>query len=242
MVFLICFWFFTNNISFWESWTNSSKQVTESLRLEDKFSNKVNDIAFYFCNDWLELKKLTTSLEINMRPGEEKEICTVFANKSDAPMEIIEWFTNWRLDKPNDKFSSILCDVDITWKNKFSELVTTPYDYNLSLSGKELEVKKVSIKIPKNQTGAIYLCRMFKIKWNLQLAKSWSMFNIEVVKKMPIQINITWDTYNNSLLANLKWTISESTNIIIKIAIWAIWLRLIAVIVSTTHRKKKHKH
>lgn len=240
---LLCFWFISNGVSLGQSSTQANsweyKQVTESLELTTKTSNNINDVSFYFCNSWLEYKDLTTFLELNIGPWKTQEICMVFTNKGDENFWIIAWFTTWKTSKPSDKVYDILCETNITWKNIFSSLIQGKYENEFTLSSKEIKVKKFSIKIPRNMTWSIYSCGMFKIKWNLQKALSWSMFNIEVVKKMPIQINITWDIYKPWLIDSIK----NNKQTLLKIIIWIIWLRLIISIIqhiSKTKKQKKH--
>ncbi len=240
---LLCFWFISNGVSWWQSsiQTNSweYRQIIESLDLTARTSNKINNVSFYFCNSWLEYEKLTTFLELNIRPWETQEICTVFANKSDEVFWIIDGFTTWNISKPSDKVYDILCETNITWKNIFSSLIQGKYENEFTLLGKEIKVKKFSIKIPSNMTWTIYSCKMFKIKWNLQKASSWSMFNIEAVKKMPVQINITWNVYHYSILETMT---NNKQNILkwFTIIIW-LWLIISVIQVSTKKHKKSHK-
>jgi hypothetical protein len=108
------------------------------------------------------------------------------------------------------------------------------------LTSKEIKVKKTIIKVPRNAKWSILACRMFKIKWNLQEAGSGSMFNIEVVKKMPIQINITWEVYN-WWIDNITYYIADNKENILKWFIAIIWLRLLVSIIQS-FSSKKHNH
>lgn len=236
---LLCFWFISNGVSWGQSSPQANgweyRQVTESLKLTARTSNNINDVSFYFCNSWLEYKNLTTFLELNIRPWKTQEICTVFVNTSDKSFWIIAWFTTWKISKPSDKVYDILCETNITWKNIFSSLIQSKYENEFTLLGKEIKVKKFSIKIPSNMTWSIYSCEMFKIKGNLQKASSWSMFNIEVVKKMPIQINITWST-------STYWPLENITNNRQSIAKWMIIIIWFWLIISTIKASYSQKH
>ncbi|MFZ2151052.1 MAG: hypothetical protein WAZ12_01940 [Candidatus Absconditicoccaceae bacterium] len=236
---LLCFGFISNGISFGQSQSGEYKQVTEALQLTARTSNKINEVSFYFCNSGLEYEKLTTFLEINIRPGETQEICTVFANKSDEIFGIIDGFTTGKISKPSDKVYDILCETNITGKNTFSDLIQGGYENEFTLLGKEVKIKKFSIKIPKNMTGSIYSCKMFKIKGNLQKAASGSMFNIEAVKKMPVQINITGNVYHYGLLE----TITDNKQSLLKgfMIIIGLWL-IVSIIQSSSKKKHQQSH
>jgi len=245
IVLFLCFGFIISCSSLAQSWTIQNnwdyKQLIESLEIWNTVSNKINNISFYFCNSWLEYKNLTTFLEMSIRPGENKNICMIFVNKSDEKFDIIAGFTKWNISNPSDRVFDIICETDITWKNTFSNLIQNSYKNEFPLSGKEIKIKNFSIKIPQTMSWIIYSCSMFKIKWNLQTTAWSSMFNIETAKKMPIQINITWNVYrywpieiiSNNMQNILKWFIT---------IIWVLLLISIIQMVSKTDNKKYKKN
>lgn len=239
IVFFLCLVFIANSFSFSQSSTIQNnwdyKQLIESLEIWNTISNKINNVSFYFCNSWLEYKNLTTFLEMSIRPWESKNICMIFANKSDEKFEIIAGFTKWNISNPSDRVFDIICETDITWKNTFSSLIQNSYENEFFLSGKQIKIENFSIKIPPTMSWTIYSCWMFKIKWNLQTGAWSSMFNIETVKKMPIQINITWDIYK-------YWSIEIITNNIQNILKWfiiIIWLLLFISVIQIVSKKDK---
>lgn len=241
VIFLLCFCFVISSHSLWQSLATSGEimiQKQETLNIQKDKMNKMERIVFIFCNSWFQTNQ--SKLEIKSRPWEHKEICIIFGNKNTEKVDIIMWFPNWW----EEKKWKILCNADITWKNQITNLMNEKSKANLyfSLAPKEQVIKKFYIKIPDTQTWNIFWCWSFKIKWNLQLASSWGMFNIEIVKKIPIQINITWSIYQYQWIDDLNYSITDNKENILKWFIAIVWLRLIISIIQSASKKKHSKH
>jgi len=243
VMFLLCLGFVFNNISFWQSWASNSwniytweyKQVTETLLPQWEAMDKIQKIAYYFCNSGLKDR-----LELQSRPGQRQEICVIFGNKNTETVEIIFWFPDWWTNKN----WAVICSADLTWKNYITSLMkkTSQSDFYFELMPKQQLIKKFYITIPQNQTWNIYWCWSFKIKWDIQKAKTWSMFNIEIVKKATINIQVTWSVYNYWLIDNIQTTIIDNKNNILKWLILIIGIRLVISTIQSISKKKHTKH
>lgn len=221
------------------------KEVIEKVGFDtwDNPMDRVQKIANYFCNNWFQkIEDLEKNLEINIEAGEEQELCLLFANKNQQEVNIILWFPDWR---KKYKTWAIVCDINLTGESVISNLFIKPKksDFIFSLKPDEQVIKKFTLRIPKNKTGSIIWCASFKIENDIQKAKTWNMFNIEVVKKATIEINITWSKINNyQRLDDTKYLIKDNKQLILKIITWIILLRLIISIIEQIKKKKHHKN
>lgn len=243
-MFLLCFWLIYN-ISLGQSWTTPTstgnaytwelKEAKETLKLQQDTIEKIERIAYAFCNDGI-LKEETN---MTARPGERKEICVTFGNKNPENVSIIFWFPDWTINQN----WNILCNANLTWTTYIKNLLKGDAisDFYFDLGPKQQTVKKFYIAIPKTQTWNIYGCASFKIKWNLQKAASWSMFNIEIVKKATINITITWNVYNYWLLDDIKYSITDNKQTVLKGLVAILGLRLVVSIVQSSFKKKHRK-
>ncbi|MFZ2151050.1 MAG: hypothetical protein WAZ12_01950 [Candidatus Absconditicoccaceae bacterium] len=226
----------TTQASTGNAYTGELKEAKETLKLQQDTMEKIERIAYAFCNDGI-LKEKT---EITARPGERKEICVTFGNKNPESVNIIFGFPNGTIDKEG----RILCDVDLTGNTYIKSLLKgdTKSDFYFDLMPKQQIVKKFYIAIPKTQTGNIYGCGSFKIKGNLQKAASGSMFNIEIVKKATIDISITGNIYNYGLLDDIKYAIADNKQNILKGFIIVVGLWLVISIIQSSFKKKHRKN
>jgi hypothetical protein len=119
---------------------------------------------------------------------------------------------------------------------------TSQSDFYFELMPKQQVIKKFYITIPQTQTWNIYWCWSFKIKWDIQKAETWSMFNIEIVKKATINIQVTWSVYNYWLIDNIQTTIIDNKNNILKWLILIIGIRLVISTIQSISKKKHTKH
>jgi len=244
-MFLLCFWLIYN-ISWGQSSTTPAstgntytweyKEAKETLQLQQDTMEKIERIAYAFCNDGI-LKEETN---MTARPWERKEICVTFGNKNPENVSIIFWFPEWTINQN----WNILCNTNLTWDTYIKNLLKgdDTSDFYFDLEPRQQTVKKFYIAIPKTQTWNIYGCASFKIKWNLQKAASWSMFNIEIVKKATINIAITWDIYNYWLLDDIKYSITDNKQTVLKGLAAIVGLRLVISILQSSFKKKQRKN
>ncbi|MCF7834759.1 hypothetical protein K9M48_01750 [Candidatus Gracilibacteria bacterium] len=250
IIFFLSLGFIISNQSFSEllntniSGSTETKTITETIEFDDNGNgnviDKVQRVQNYFCNKgYNSIDDLETNLVMDAKSGEEKEICLIFANKNLEKVNIILGLTDGR----KNEAGAISCNTNLTGKNYLSDLLINKQnsDFVFSLMPNEQILKKFLIRIPKTQTGNIIGCTVFKIKENIQKAKTGKIFNIEIAKKATIEINITGSVYNNQRLEDIKYGIKDNKDLILKILIGIIGLRLLVSIIEQIKKKKHHK-
>lgn len=216
-------------------WDTQMVQATETVQPNQQNMERLQNVIYSFCNSGLQDRLITAA-----RPWEIIQICTIFGNKNSDTVDIIFGFPDWSI-KEN---WNIICDTNLTGETQISQILQRPQesDFRFSLMPKQQIIKKFYLKIPTTQTWSIFGCWSFKIDWNLQKAATWWMFNIELVMKAPIQINITWDVYKYWWLDNMQYTITDHKDIILQWFIALIVILLLKSFLQEMHKKSKHKH
>ncbi len=217
------------------TWDTEMVQATETIQPNQQNMERIQNVIYSFCNSGLQDRLITDA-----RPWEIIQICTIFGNKNSDTVDIIFGFPDWSINQN----WNIICEANLTGETQISQMLQKPQesDFFFSLLPKQQTIKKFYIKIPTTQTWTILGCGSFKVDWNIQKAATWWMFNIEIVMKAPIQINITWDVYQYWRLDNIQYTISDHKDLIFKIFIAVIIVSLLQSLMQTLRKKSKHKH
>lgn len=225
----------TNSGDTTSTWEIEMVQATETLQPNQQNMERIQNVVYRFCNSGLQDRLITDA-----RPWEIIQICTIFGNRNSDTVDIIFGFPDWSI---NENWN-IICDANLTGETQISQMLQRPQESDLffSLLPKQQTIKKFYIKIPTTQTWSIFGCGSFKVDGNIQKAATWWMFNIELVMKAPIQINITWDVYKYWWLDNMQYTITDHKDIILQWFIVLIVILLLKSFLQEMHKKSKHKH
>jgi len=225
-------------ITSWDNYVQpwETKIVTQDIKWET--INDLNFIWMRFCNNWLELEKLTNSLQLKIQPGQKKDLCMVFFNtSSDKSIDMKFGFSSTNINKE----WGISCDDDMTTKNDFSKLIDQINNTWFILPPNGKIIKKLKIFIPLTYTGnIIYWCLSYKINKEEKMEPG-QMFLLVFRKTAPIQIIVTWGVYQFWRRDDIKdvYTINKTTILKIIIAILGLWI--ILTIVQTTKKKPQAK-
>jgi len=241
LISIACIW-----VSLWQTFANPDNTFTtwEQTKIvtQDIKWATINDLNFLwmrFCNNWLESRKLTNQLELQIQPGQKKDICLVFFNVSpDKPLDVKFWFSATNID---EKWK-ISCDDDMTTKNDFSKLIDQTGNtwFIIPPNGKVL--KKLKMYISKTYTGnTMYWCLAYKMNKE-EAMDPWQMFLFVYRKTAPMAITITGNPYRFWRRDDLKDTYTSNRNIVLKTIIALLGLWIVVSIIQTAKKKKKHHH
>lgn len=209
-----------------------SKIVTQSIKGETV--NDLNIIGAKFCNDGIEQNKLTNHLAMQLQPGQKKEICMLFFNiSSDKAVDVKFWFSSTNINKDG----WISCDDDMTTKNDFSKMIDQTNVTEFVIEPQTQVVKRVKMYVPKEYTGNnIYGCLGYKINKE-ETMDPGQVFLLVFRKTAPMQIIVTWGVYQFWWRDDIKDVYATNRNILLKIIIGILAIRLVLTIVKTGKKK-----
>lgn len=212
-----------------------TKMVKQAIKWET--INDLNFLGARFCNDWLEIEKLTKNLQLQIQPGQKKEICMVFANIApDKPLEVKFQFSPTTID---EKWH-IGCMSDRSKENSFAKLIDQTHNTWFIIPANSQVVKRVKMYIPPTYTGQkIYGCLSYKMNKE-ETMSPWEMFLMVYRKTAPMEITVAGDIYRLWRRDDIKdaYEINKVNIIKVIIAILALWLILTII---QTDKKVKEK-
>lgn len=234
-------------VSFWQNMNTGQdnlfqtweqiKTVTQAIKWET-----INDLNFLwakFCNDWLEPQKRTSQLQLQMQPGQKKEICMSFYNISpDKSLDIKFAFSATSTSKE----WKIACDDDVTTKNEFSKLIDQTNNTGFIIPANSQVIKRVKIDIPSSYTGnTMYWCLSYKMNKE-ETMEPGQMFLFVYRKTAPIAITVTWEVYKLRRRDDINdiYTLNSSSILKTIIAILGLWI-IITIIQISNKKEKPHK-
>ncbi len=209
-----------------------TKNVTEQLDMWIVYNNDIKNVVVKFCNDWLVSEKLTSKLDLVIRPGQKKDVCVVFANTLNAPLSIVAKIVEWSIGEN----WNIVCSNDIllTWWDVFVSNLSG-LDSNINLSAQEQLIKNFSISSLKYSSWMYYWCLAYHLDQTEKLSNN-SMFNVVVRKAMTIRINVEWSPYRFQWFDNIiSWINIYTRQIAI---VWIILCGVLLVLSLLPSRKK----
>lgn len=208
--------------------------LTEQLDMGRAYSNQINNVAMKFCNDWFESYKLTSKLDINMRPGQKKEICVVFVNQWS---EVVDIVANIVPGSINDNGNIVCSNVGnlSTW--------LTVSDFEQFSGWMQIWAQKQFVKYfwfatDKLSSGDYYACLTINTSVSEKLSES-SPFNLVVRKAGNIKINVSWSPYHFQWFDDILSLIEKNTRGIAIVGLIACGLLLISTIIPIFSKKNK---
>lgn len=177
-----------------------------------KAATNVQEIRINYCEDVWKWNIQNDSRMINIKPGEEKEICLSFSSSSTEKTDVFYWFTVWFLD-----WGSQLCRVNVKEENDFSKFFSNSVWNNRVFTIKPGETKTIieKIKAPLWMSWMVYGCLLHWIAWWETKNK---MFTIVALVKRSLNLFIGWDSDINKSIELLdgKWNIFSTNS-----SLWA---------------------
>lgn len=210
-----------------------SKTIVQDLNLDT--TADLQNIKALFCELGANKQWLSKELSLELRPWQSKEICIAFFNQWDTPIDILYGFTKWKkmnngafvcesnIDEVND-FSKFISHNDMTW-------VTVPVSGNI--------IKKMIYTAPRSATGDIYWCLIYKLNRDESIEPG-KMFLIKIIKASYITVDITWSVYNFWRRDDIKYAYTDNKEIILKILIGILSVRLLVTIIKTVKKPEHH--
>lgn len=219
------------------SWTVANNIVTPGETktvVQDLGSDNMSDlqdIQSRFCND----NQVTKDLKLTMRPWQRKEICVIFSNPSTTPKDILFWFSEWIL-----KDWAPICQADMTPKNTFSKQIKNNSVTGMTLPASWTIIQRFTYIAPKDTTWSVFWCFGYQMSKSESI-KEGNMFLIVPRKVGYIYVNITWNAYHFGRRDDIKYTITDNKQTILKIIIAILAVRLVMTIVKTSKKKEAPK-
>lgn len=218
------------------SWTTAENYVKpgeNKIITQDFNSDNMTDlqnIQARFCND----EKVTKDLELDMRPWQTKDICIVLVNKSDKPIDVSFWFSKGMI-----KDRAPICDSDMTDENDFSKYISQNTTTGIIVPASGNIIQNFRYSAPKTLSWRTLGCVGYEINRQEQIEPG-KMFLIVPRKVGYIYVNITWSVYQFWRRDDLKYTYTTNKQIVLKILIAILAVRLIVTIVKTGKKKEKY--
>lgn len=214
-----------NNILSW------GDVLMQELDVNKAYNNEINNVVLKFCNDWFETDKLSSKIDLNMRPNQKKEICVALVNQSSSDLEIIANVVPWSL---NDNWN-IICSNNgnlVDWINvsnfeQFSGLI--------QLWAQKQLIKHFSLSTDVVSSGNYYACLTINTNVTEKLSES-SPFNLVIRKAGNISINVSWSPYRFQWFNDIVSWIKKYTR---QIAIVWIVVCGVLLVLSLLPSKKK---
>lgn len=183
-----------------------------------------------FCNN----NNLTKDLQLEMRPWERKEICIILSNPSNESIDLLWWFSKGIL---NNEWTPT-CQDNMTG-NEFSKQIIPNIKTGVTIPASGNVVKIFKYISSKNLTWNTFWCFGFKINKEEKI-KNGEMFLIVPRKVGYIYVNMTWSVYNFWRRDDIKDVYTTNKQIVLKILIAILAVRLVYTIVQTGKKKEKH--
>lgn len=224
---LSCGFIFSENI------TEENDAAIVAPNIDISVADKLNNTSMRFCIDGTEPEKLSRVGKLTSRPWETKDICMVFINNLPTKEDFIVGFSQWQKDNQ----WNVTCDQDMS-DNDFLKLIRIPEPTrSVTIDSGSNSLSSFKITIPKTYTGNIYGCVAYYMSDSYS-KKEGEVFWLLVRKIAPIEISITWDVYNYGRRDDIKYTYTENKQLILKILIAILAVRLIVSIVKTNKKKE----
>lgn len=180
-------------------------------------------------------KEIGHQIDLPIRPWQSKYVYVKFINTSEIKSIAIN--------------SSIVdAIIDNRWKVKCSSDANTGYfpsllSYNTGdlvfiLSPQEQVVKRLRITAPNDMSGYVYGCVGYQL--DKKRTPEDGMFLILRRKVILIKANITWSVYNFWRRDDIKYAYTDNKEIILKILIGILSVRLLVTIIKTVKKPEHH--
>ena len=236
MLLILCFWFvFAQETKSWtvndDSYIDKPgevKIVTQDLPSAD--IDEINVVQTMFCND----NQLSKNLSLSIRPWQRKNICVVFSNTSDEPVNVEVWFSEWEINN----VWTVVCNKDMQ-DNTFNNQITK-YSTGIVIPASGNVVKLFQYATSKDATGKILWCFGYKINKQFKI-NTWDMFLIIPRKVGHITIDMSWSIYNYGWRDDVKFAYTDNKQIVLKVLIGILAIWLIATIAKPNKKKSEEK-
>lgn len=214
--------------------SEETKTVTQNLDLAEMTNTSLDNIHARFCSSSEDTLK--TWLDLQIRPWQRKEICVVFFNRWDKPIDISFWFAEWSVNKDG----SPVCDWDITNSNDFSKFITHNQETGFTLPAQKSIIKKIIYAAPKYVSGNILWCLAYKLSKEEKV--NMGVFLMTTRKVGYMTIAVTWSVYNFWRRDDIKDVYIANRTGILKIIIGVLAVWIIVTIIQPTKKKEKSHH
>lgn len=223
----------------WSSVLADQTSVTQTLDYEAIQQDDVNSVVLRFCDETGALNMKHTSLDLNLRPWEPKDVCLYFLNGLDRVVDLHtavvdgnvsagDTVTCWSSDKTWAFFSGLLFPP-------LSPIVTVPAHNWYAL-------EKFTLQAPMH-TGNFHWCVAFTLSgWSYSKAP-WAIFGLVIRKTNVISLTVAgkprWITDKTHYFyqhhkKELLWTLFF---VFASLTVWA----FVGGKKKEDHKKKHHK-
>lgn len=228
--------------------TDTKEEISDISVTQDVMSSvspaamdDIYKIVLHYCNEEIQWNKTNTYLTIMMRPWQMKNLCITWVNNSENHQDLTMGFTESIFNDAGKQ----LCNGDLAdQENDFYKLINLK-ETEVWLSGNGgTSTQTAKISMPKNATGGeIYWCIGFFLSGSYF---KWpnDVLGVRVARHFPMKIIVTWDVYNFGWRDDIKDVYTTNRNVLLKIIIAILAIRLIMTIIKTTDKKDKqhNKH
>lgn len=169
----------------------------------------VQDVSFNFCDDTWSKYFMEWKRNFLITPGEESEICIVFATNSETSRQIVYGFTEW-LTSPG---GIPICESDKSANNNFSKLFIASGERSFIITKNQPKTIREKIRVPIGMSGIQYGC----LAYSLGVPEGWTiggMFNLVINKVFPISlfVGVGGDIKNDVVLLKNGWGAYTTNN------------------------------